>query len=378
MNSLLILDVVIGLVFVYLLYSMLATIVQEFIATLFSFRAKVLERAIFRMLEDGKLFDRRFSSIKALFKKESPFSKGRNLVTLFYEHPTVKYLSEGKRNDKPSYISKEYFSRVIIDLLRGENIKQGDDIKPLIEKALSDGIIPGTEIRIGEETLKQLRSLWFESEGEVQKLRTLLEEWFDATMQRCSGWYKAKTQYILLFIGLVTAIVFNVDTIAITGKLQKDPALRESMVQQADKFIKDHPKLYDKGLQKIKQTDTTKLAKTDSALMDRGTMLIQKADSLVKTDLTKTNGLLGLGWEGFSFSKLGQSVQTASKSGIWSFLYFILVGIWIGLGKLIGWLVTALAISLGAPFWFDLLNKLMKLRTSIKIPGVSEEDEKKK
>ena len=320
MNSLLILDVVIGLVFVYLLYSMLATIVQEFIATLFSFRAKVLERAIFRMLEDGKLFDRRFSSIKALFKKESPFSKGRNLVTLFYEHPTVKYLSEGKRNDKPSYISKEYFSRVIIDLLRGENIKQGDDIKPLIEKALSDGIIPGTEIRIGEETLKQLRSLWFESEGEVQKLRTLLEEWFDATMQRCSGWYKAKTQYILLFIGLVTAIVFNVDTIAITGKLQKDPALRESMVQQADKFIKDHPKLYDKGLQKIKQTDTTKLAKTDSALMDRGTMLIQKADSLVKTDLTKTNGLLGLGWEGFSFSKLGQSVQTASNSGIWSFL----------------------------------------------------------
>ena len=220
--------------------------------------------------------------------------------------------------------------------------------------------------------------MWFESEGEVQKLRTLLEEWFDATMQRCSGWYKAKTQYILLFIGLVTAIVFNVDTIAITGKLQKDPALRESMVQQADKFIKDHPKLYDKGLQKIKQTDTTKLAKTDSALMDRGTMLIQKADSLVKTDLTKTNGLLGLGWEGFSFSKLAKPMQKAWKSGTWSFLYFILVGIWIGLVKLIGWLVTALAISLGAPFWFDLLNKLMKLRTSIKIPGVSEEDEKKK
>ncbi len=33
-----------------------------------------------------------------------------------------------------------------------------------------------------------------------------------------------------------------------------------------------------------------------------------------------------------------------------------------------GYLITALAISLGAPFWFDLLNKLMQLRTSIKQP----------
>ncbi len=46
------LDVVISLVFIYLLYSLLATTVLELIASGFRFRAKILERAIFRMLED--------------------------------------------------------------------------------------------------------------------------------------------------------------------------------------------------------------------------------------------------------------------------------------------------------------------------------------
>jgi len=38
---------------------------------------------------------------------------------------------------------------------------------------------------------------------------------------------------------------------------------------------------------------------------------------------------------------------------------------------ILGWLITALAISLGAPFWFDLLNKLMTLRGSIKTKDAS-------
>ena len=34
--------------------------------------------------------------------------------------------------------------------------------------------------------------------------------------------------------------------------------------------------------------------------------------------------------------------------------------------KIIGWLLTAIAISLGAPFWFDLLNKFMVVRSTVK------------
>jgi hypothetical protein len=36
--------------------------------------------------------------------------------------------------------------------------------------------------------------------------------------------------------------------------------------------------------------------------------------------------------------------------------------------KILGLLVTVLAISLGAPFWFDLLNRLVNLRSTGKPP----------
>jgi hypothetical protein len=37
---------------------------------------------------------------------------------------------------------------------------------------------------------------------------------------------------------------------------------------------------------------------------------------------------------------------------------------WIEIG--LGWLVTALAIMLGAPFWFDVLNKFVVVRSTVK------------
>jgi len=105
MTNLIVLDVVIGLVFVYLLYSMLATILQELLATWFSFLSKLLERALFRMLEDGSKFDRRFSNLKALFKKSTTAVTPNSPSDAFYNHPMIKYLGEDKYNSKPSYIT---------------------------------------------------------------------------------------------------------------------------------------------------------------------------------------------------------------------------------------------------------------------------------
>ncbi len=32
----------------------------------------------------------------------------------------------------------------------------------------------------------------------------------------------------------------------------------------------------------------------------------------------------------------------------------------------LGWILTAVAISMGAPFWFDMLNKVVAVRSSVK------------
>ena len=125
-------DIIIGLAFVYLLFSLLVTVIQEIVATNFGFRAKILERAIVRMLEDEDQFNLRIGSIFSLFIKNNR-KVGSGLSRQFYNHPLIKFLGEGKHHIKPSYIKKESFSKVAIDLLRGEWARPGDNINKLIQ-----------------------------------------------------------------------------------------------------------------------------------------------------------------------------------------------------------------------------------------------------
>ncbi len=362
-----VLDVVIGLVFIYLLYSLLATTLQELIASAFSFRSKILERAIFRMLEDETKTGTRIQSVFDLFKKTGHGGDPNSTSFSFYNHPLIKFLGENKRNSKPAYIDKETFSKVLVDLLRGNQVKPGDDVTLLIQGALDNKTINWGTAAISNETLSYLKSIWADSGGNVETFKIYLENWFDETMERATGWYKKHIQFLLFFLGLAISIFFNVDTLKIVSKLEKDPKLREQMVQQAETFLKAHPDL-DQQLQcekaeyssflsgnrgkaiqltdsirKIRTEDSLNVAKCQ-ALKARTDSLLLKADSLVNIDLKKANNILGLGWE-----TLGDKTRDAGEL----------------LKMLLGWIITAVAISLGAPFWFDLLNKLMKLRGSV-------------
>jgi len=373
-----VLDVVIALVFIYLLYSLLATIIQEIIATNFGFRAKILERAVFRMLEDENKFNSKFRSITHLFKKSGNGGEIDSISFEYYKHPLILFLGEGQKNDKPSYINKQTFSKVIVDLLRGKDVKPGDDIKSLIQKALDKKTTNWGKAGIQEQTLSYLNSIWADAEGDVEKFKMHLENWFDETMDRASGWYKKHIQFILFFIGLTIAIAFNVDTIKIVDKLEKDPKLREQIVQQADTFVKDHPNLDAELKQKeIEHKQAlNELAKNDSLLnknnsnsypedslelakyqflIARRDTLINRAESLLKNDINNVHQAIGLGWDDYKCDS--------------SLIVCILK-------SLTGWIITALAISLGAPFWFDLLNRLMKLRGSVATP-TSDDREKK-
>lgn len=319
MTGIVALDIAIGLVFVYLLYSLLATTIQELLASCFHFRAKVLERAIFRMLEDENRFNNRRQTLFFLFKRIKDKDKTTDLTTAFYKHPLVKYLAEDKTNSRPSYISKETFSKVIIDLLRGKVKDPGEDHSKMISESLKHGKTKWVEIPISNETLEFLYSIWVDSHGEIGVFKKCLESWFDETMERCTGWYKKQAQIITMIIGFVIALSFNVDSIAIANKLKKDPNLREAVVAQADAFAKAHPNL-DKvqGIETaIKDTSTEALIKTQKSLVNR-------ADSLINTDIANMNGVLGLGYQSYCICDI------SSKEILDHFA---------------GWLITALAIS---------------------------------
>jgi hypothetical protein len=462
-------DVFIGLVFIFLLYSLLATIVQEIIATRFGFRAKVLEKAILRMLEDGKtttpvqFFDR-ILGILHLFGFVN-YLKGKKVAPWFYAHPLIKYLAEDNYYSKPAYLNSENFSKVMIDLLKGfgfpesqtvqsihnsimdgtfyklpinlveeEGAPKPDTANPAIktlrerkENLIGNDLLQFEKVQINRNTALYLKSLWQESGADVDMFRKKLEAWFDDTMLRATGWYKRYTRMLLFFIGLIIAFAFNVDVISIHRILSKDKNAREQLVQLATKSQDQLSPMVEQQRRGEQVSDT----------------LLQRTYNLVAQDANQASNILGLGraWkdtckmcDDTSFTnrmgryekmskykrdsistlqhdidslrtykdtvttKLGNNDSAQLSKRIYTdslllvrylqdssvkeyrklealsnrcaFIKNSIGDRWFvyapnqqgGWETLLGWLITALAVTLGAPFWFDLLSKLIKIR----------------
>ncbi len=386
MTGSVILDVIIGLVFIFLLYSLLATIIQEMIASKLSFRAKILEKAIIRMLQDGNntstnniIKDRSNSFLHLLSRKN--LLKGKPFASWFYTHPIIKYAAEDNCYSKPAYISANNFSKVILDLLHGI---AGSDMNTLrVRDAISNGYFhnflpneadsnhPATKALlaldadnkklsiqknistkgavsttpIDQETLLNLQSLWLHAGGDLEQFKKGLEQWFEDTMKRAAGWYQRYTRFILFFIGLFIAISFNVDTLGIAKQLAKDPELRAQILKQTESYMATQKDL---SYNQQRDTNTENKKIFDQALKDQQE-LMNTANSMIRNEVNNLNMVLGLGYK--DYKKID--------------LYFLSVPI-LSFANIIGLILTALAISLGAPFWFDLLNKMMKLRNSTK------------
>lgn len=324
MSALVVLDVFIGLVFIYLLYSLLATVIAEFIASVSGLRARNLEWMIARMLSDQKYLDNIFLNRILIILNGIGrwFHRNRkSLLKEFYDLPEIKCAGEGGLFNKPSYISNEAFSRSLTEALKkmGEDedvINKGDPEK--IEAAISEIISDGTDTHIA--------ILWKEASRDITKFRSLVEDWFEQMNYRASGWYKRKVQLLLLVIGMFIAFWTNLDSIELAKRLAKDKEAREQLVTLAMKRASDA---------------------SDSLEVQSAYKVVK--DSLT-SDIMNAQKILGTGW-------------AENMNGICK---------WCHIQKAnwgIGYLVTALAISLGAPFWFDLLNKLMRLRSSIPQPS---------
>ncbi len=330
-----VLDVVIGLVFIYCIYSLFVTIINEVIATVFNLRAQMLKHAIRRMLTDDNQNIFKSFFIKIFTKQNSKKGPlGKKLFKDFFDHPLIKYMSSGILYKIPSYISQENFSKVLIDILKEEGIPEG--VKPLqnINNNLEILGKKTGETEWQSDTIKLISSFIKDANDDLDKFKEKLEKWFNDTMDRASGWYKRQTQLIILAAGFLIALSFNVNTFEIVSLLSKDKAAREQIVNIAENYIKDR-----------------QVSESDSNIVKRLDSLAMTAHKLYITDIEPVNKIIGLGWGSWdNFTK-----------GLWN--------------SILGCFVTALAISLGAPFWFDLLSKLVKLRgTGTKPP----EDKEKK
>jgi hypothetical protein len=460
-----VLDVVIGLVFVYLLYSLLATILAELVSSWLGIRARMLRQAIERMLNDRYFEDltrnrlqRIWHSIIVFFLLE--FKDFRfSLAGRLYNHPAIKYLGRGKSglftlfsNRKPSYIRPENFADTLIQMMKERGTGTTD-----IEKVAS--CLQLNTLQIQPQTLTMLRNLFSDSGNDVAGFKKKLTNWYDEMMERLAGWFKRKIQLVLFIIGLIMAISFNVDSIGIARRLAKDKSAREQLVQMAisasdsssaiakaigqtnDSTVSDS--LLKESYRQVKQaTDDASvvlglgwnlgslvkpqrktipaaaivLAWNHSAILpgsipgrqcwsadpvtikrmavlytdsvqhcitrleqmlrsarkDSVKQLISRKLAIVRGKEKAFTDTLNY-FAGTSFNRLHR-IQSAAYNQVltegtrtyrwYEKIGYILGKTWSDKVMLLGFIITALAVSLGSNFWFDLLNKLVSIRSA--------------
>ncbi len=361
------LDVVIGLIFIYLLYSLFATVIMEIINTFCGLRARNLRYALRRMLKDEKDpkgFWRYL--IKVVYKlvnfltKPIGFAidlKNDDLFKEFYAKPSVKYLSAGGTANKPSYITSQNFSRTLIDVIQqSENPSIPPNRQNLIEK-IQKGI---SQLPDGSDTKKHLESLLSEAQNDIEKFKALLEQWFNETMERAAGWFKRRVHLILFLIGFILAVSFNADTLVIIKKLSNDPEGRAQLVELATNYTKDNAELIAE-INRLRSDaknagDTLKIDETAQMITANAEALKKLTDTL-KSDISKAQSVINTGWK---IPKGKEKLTFINKlSHVFKMDGIIFENLW-------GYLLTAIAISMGSPFWFDLLNRLIQLRNSVK------------
>lgn len=363
-----ILDVVIGTIFVFLLFSLVVTAANEIWLSFLDKRAEFLKEGLQELLRDS-------GGGKDLIKADDIFKHG--LISAL-SRGTFK-ASANNTDGVPSYIPGKSF---VLALLSEVQKKAG--MAELAEKDLREAIekLPNKELK---ETLLALHG---DAQGKLGHFKANLENWFNESMGRVSGWYTRYARQWLLLIGLVLAVIGNVDTIHIAQTLAapENEALRKAVVEQAAAYARNPDNR--PGATKAAAVTATGPAPVASAPPAAPTAAESPADPTpspspvtmagiqnFKTALAELQGTgLPLGWSGAQRDYLwrpkpgptpgpGDALQkpgaAAGETELdWSRL----------LTAIAGWILTALAASLGAPFWFDMLNRFVDIRGNGRAP----------
>jgi hypothetical protein len=306
------LDVAIGIAFVYLLVSLLCSAIVEGAEAILKRRARDLERGIAELLRDS------------------------GLMAKLYNHPLINGLFKGDykpgMRDLPSYIPSRSFALAMMDLLISPDAAAHAGVTGAAAQTTKIIAMPPLSGPAGQAQHAVL-TLVNAAAGDARKARENIEFWFDTSMDRVSGWYKRRAQRALFVIGLVVAIGLNIDTVRMLRELMTNKAKREAVVAIATNYSKYEPD--------AAGDVETQMASTNDALGKLGLPL--GWPPCLKCDQRKVK----------LFDRCWQEcwVRNVSHAG--------------GL-TIFGWLLTAFAVCLGAPFWFDVLNKFIVVRSTVK------------
>ena len=293
MDLTVIIQVAIGIIFVWVILAVITSQVQEWIASSLAWRAKMLEDAIEQMLGNPEVKNK------------------------LYNHPLIQglYSSNGKR--KPGGIPQDKFALVLFEEVINSGITVADakntfdNLKKSVAalKSKSEGSALTNFANSLDTLLIGIEEKADDATHSITEARVRVESWFNNSMERLGGAYRRRMQIVGIIVGIAVAATLNIDTGAIMNTLWRDPVLRQAIVTQASQ---------------VKDTD----------VQSGQTPSIEE----IAKNAEKLNILsLPIGWS-------SKNIPTDANG-------------WVS--KIIGILLSGMAAAQGAPYWFDIMRKLV-------------------
>jgi hypothetical protein len=310
------LDVAVGISFTFFLLAAIVSFIQEFIAGVFKWRGTYLNKAIDVILNNRPDASYAWGSIGAWFVAHftpcapktqvvagNPADNPPNdaLVQNIVAKVQAHPLLRNGANDLPSYVSSGNFATALLTALR-----DGSSLPVFSQVENTVALLPPGDLR------QILQGFVTTAGNDLDKLHASIENWFDAEMDRLSGLYKRVSQYMMLILGAIVVLALNINALHLAQVLWVEaPVQRAALVAQA------------------------------SAAVSQSTAANFIGN--VQTSLGALNSLeLPFGWHA--------AAQPLTTEGVFA--------------AIAGWLLTIFAITLGAPFWFDIVQNLVNLRNA--------------
>jgi len=364
------LETILSLVFIFFIFSIIAYILQEIVAINMEYRGRLLWRSMAQLLDGFRVAGR------GIGRKSNLLTNAAANTNALFNHPQIKTLR--KQLDRlPSYIPSSNFALAVMDLV-GKNAPATAKTADLF-----------TNIKLGLQNLPAnspeiytvLENLVATSTG-IKELQEKIEGWFNNYMTRVTGWYKSNTVITIRIIAVVVTLFFNVNVLKLTKEIYTNSQLR-GVLTSAAMNVENNRQLMDVYLNQGRAAAIDSIAVhykplLDSARTAQDSIAIKKriadeqataVDAYTKKSRASIDTLyqkinaadIPLGWNGGVLNSILVKDSSGNVNGGDSIINIL----WI----LLGWGIAAGCISMGAPFWFDMLAKLVNVRRAGLIPG---------
>jgi len=372
MEPMVLLEAAIGLVLIYLALSLVASAATEIISQARGLHGKNLRLAIRRLFNDDAQLVADLYAQPRIRALQRPLGSLRRWVLekLRCWDKAHGWLGRHKAfSDRdPSYIEPATFAKALLDMTTDGRWKQGaGSLAPVLRSYLREfSATPAASSSSGQSSSTsqraqlavRLNDILDEAGGDAEKFVGLIGHWYDETMDRSRGWFRRGLSKWLLLVGFAIAAFTNANTVTIFKSLTANGSLRSAMVEAAVKRVSPDEGAAggnDRSADPVEPKGCTndQMKAIAAGKLSRSVCRLSTAQ-VVKQELGDVQPVLG--WSD------SDPVIVALKDGHYGDMAW-------ELGKdLPGLLITALAISLGAPFWFNLLQQLVKIRASLR-PG---------